>query len=312
MFVFNFVVNVLQIIIAFGALVSGIETDDIDHRKRGAGKTTGVNTIPTGAQKPEHTYSIYSQNPNTQSNLASHIYQSQVPNSFYPNQASSQYYAPSTGTNEGVIAHSIPQPTNIATPQGTQFLPLNFVPSPGYQAKYQTPSSKSANGHIQLVVLQPSAGLSSSNYHFPQSVYSPTTNQLNAHANSLLTSIAPHGHFNFPTNYQPLSIASPYLGHASTVLLPQLNAPFYSNPIYPTSGQNLYYPTNSQPKHNYPQSPQALITREYNKSQGSVSQSVSKDENDISAQSSDLVQSDTIPSYKSPYTSGRSASYTKH
>ncbi|XP_013136191.1 PREDICTED: uncharacterized protein LOC106101494 [Papilio polytes] len=289
----------LLIVVAFATLVCSIETDDIEHKKRGAGKTTGVNTIPTGIQKPDYTYAIYTQNPNIQSST-SQSYQAQVPNSFYPNQANSQYYSP-VSSNEGTHSNS---PQANPPHQGTsQFVPLNFIPNPGYQAKYQIVPTKSANG-IQLALVQPSSGYSPQNLHASQpAVYPQPANQVNPHNNQLVSSVFPHGHFNFP-NYQ-LSLGSPYLSQAPTILLPQLNHPFYNNLLYSSPGQNIYYPTNSQTKYN--QNSPTSTTNEYDKLQGPVSQSNSKESNDIAAQHSE----NSISGYKNAYTSGRSQTYTK-
>ncbi|XP_068631957.1 uncharacterized protein [Battus philenor] len=292
----------LFVFFAVITLVCSIETDDIEHRKRGAGKTTGVNTIPTGIQKPEYTYTnIYSQSPNTQSSLSSQNYHTPLANSFYPSQASSQYYSPSSAT-DGTHSSSPQQQTN------SQFVPLNFVPSPGYQTKYQIVSSKTGNGNIQLALLQSSPGFATSNIHVPQTLYSQQANQVNANTNPVLTSVSPHGHFNFPANYHSLSLASPYFGHAPTVLLPQYNSPFYNNLLYPTPNQNFFY--QSQPKYNYSQS-QSSTSNEHEKLQGSPSQSSSKDDNEIAAQNTEILHSDPISGYKNAYTSSRSSTYAK-
>ncbi|KPI92622.1 hypothetical protein RR46_13843 [Papilio xuthus] len=297
----------LLIVVAFATLVCSIETDDIEHKKRGAGKSTGVNTIPTGIQKPDYTYTIYTQNPNTQSShsTSSQSYQTQIPNSFYPNQANSQYYS-SVSSNEGT--HSNPPQTNAQHQGSAQFVPLNFIPNPGYQAKYQIVPAKSANG-IQLALVQSSSGYSPQNLHVSQpAVYPQPTNQVNSHNNQLVNSVFPHGHFNFP-NYQPL-IGSPYLSQTPTILVPQINHPFYNNLLYSSPGQNIYYPTNVQPKYSYTQNSPSSNTNDYEKLQGPVSQSNSKESNDISAQNSEVIHGDSISGYKNGYT-GRSQTYTK-
>ncbi|XP_014369923.2 uncharacterized protein LOC106719945 [Papilio machaon] len=284
----------LLIVVAFATLVRSIETDDIEHKKRGAGKTTGVNTIPTGIQKPDYTYTIYNQNPNTQSSSSSQSYHSQVPNSFYPNQANSQYYS-SVTSNEGTHSHQ----ANAPQQGSAQFVPLNFIPNPGYQAKYQIVPTKSANG-IQLALVQSSSGYSPQNLHVSQP----------AHNNQLVSSVFPNVHLNFP-NYQPLSLGSPYLSQTPTILLPQLNHPFYNNFLYSSPGHNIYYPTNAQPKYSYTQNSPTSNSNDYEKLQGSISQSNSKESNDITAQNSEAIHGDSISGYKNAYTSGRSQTYTK-
>ncbi|CAG4996746.1 unnamed protein product [Parnassius apollo] len=292
----------ILVFVAFATLVQCSGTDEIT--KRGIDKATGVNTIPTGIQKPEYTYSAYSQNSNGQSSLPSQNYQTQIPNSFYPSHAN-QYYSSSSPTNDGTTINSHQNQVNV--PSQLSSSQFNFVPSSGYQAKYQSVPSKSSNSNIHLAFLQPSSGLSTSHLSFPHAVYSQPTH-ITSYGNPLLNSVLPHGNFNFATNYQPLSFGSPYLGYP-TVLFPQLSSPLYNNHLHSTPGQGIYYSTNTQPKYTYSQSIQSSTSNDYDKLQGSTLQSSPKD-NDISAQSSELIHNDSVPGYKGGYTS-RSSTYTK-
>ncbi|XP_045512022.1 uncharacterized protein LOC123706705 [Pieris brassicae] len=122
------------ICIAFTALVLANEVEDAEQKKRGASKANVLNAIPTGAQKPEYTYSIYPQNPQP-------AYQNPVSNTFYPNQPS-QYYSNSEAS----------QSHQATVPQTSQFVPINFVPNGGYQQKYVV-QQKPAHG----VFYQPQA-----------------------------------------------------------------------------------------------------------------------------------------------------------
>ncbi|CAK1582883.1 unnamed protein product [Parnassius mnemosyne] len=292
----------LSVFVTFATLVQCSGTDEIT--KRGVSKATGVNTIPTGIQKPEYSYNDYSQNSNGQSSTSNQNYQNQIPNSFYPSQAS-QYYSSSSPTNDGTSTNSHQIQFNVPSQQSSS--QFNFVPSSGYQTKYQTLPSKSSNSNIQLAFLQPSSGLSTSHLSFPHAVYSQPAH-ITSHGNPLVNSVLPHGNFNFATNYQPLSFVSPYLGYP-TMLIPQFGSPLYNNHLHSTPSQGFYYSTNTQPKYTYSQSSQSSTSNDYDKLQGSSLQSSPKD-NDILPQNSELIQNDSISGYKGAYTS-RSSTYTK-
>ncbi|XP_021195282.3 uncharacterized protein LOC110379803 [Helicoverpa armigera] len=301
----------LLIFIAFAALVSCTEVDDNEQKKRNAGKGTSINAIPTGAQKQDYTYSIYTQNPSSQSSsTGGSSYQSQPPNSFYPSQASSQYYtSQNTQTDTPSSSYSTQQQPqiNLLPPQTTsQFVPLNFVPNPGYQSKYQIVPSKST-GNIQLAFVQQPASYSTQPIvpYGPQ-LFSPNpTSQISPHQNPLINSL-PQGHFNVP-NYQPLSLGGSYLAQPSTMLLfAQPNPSPYNNLLYQNPVQSFYnyYPTNSQSKYNVQYVPQGSSS-EYEKLQGPISQSVPKEDNDITHNSEYSSPSDSSSSYKSAYSASR-------
>ncbi|XP_072934039.1 uncharacterized protein [Epargyreus clarus] len=302
----------ILIILVCVTLVYASEAEESEQKKRGATKTTALNAIPTGAQKPDYTYNIYSQNPST-SSPSSQSYQAQVPNSFYPNQAS-QYYLSGNQHTENVATHAPHQQINYVTPQPTsQFVPLNFIPNPGYQTKYQLPPPKS-NGNIQLAIIQqPSHFPSSPFLQYPQSLFSSTpTNQV-GHPNPLINSVSPQGHFNYPQSYQPLSLGNPYLSHPSAmVVVPQASPPLYNNLLYPSSAQSFYnyYPSNSQAKYSYYGATPASQS-EYDKGQSSVSQSGQKEENDLSIQNAEYITPADATSYKSAYSGSRPTSYNK-
>lgn len=300
-----------QVIIAFAALVCGNEGEDSEQKKRGAGKTS-LNTIPTGAQKQDYTYSIYAQNPSPQSS-GSASYQPQVSNSFYPSQANSQYYSAPVPQNE----QSYGQPQiNLLPPQSSsQFVPINFLPSPGYQSKYQFVPSKQ-NGNIQLALLQQSPNFpSQSLVQYPQSLFAPPpTSSIGPHQN-LYNPIAPQGQYNVGPNL-PLQFGNSYLGQPSTMLLlAQPNPSLYNNVLYQNQYsnplQNLYnyLPQNSQTRYGQQVS---YSTQPAPDSQVSLAQSLPKEDNDISTHSSDYTSapSDTSSSYKTAYASSRS-SYAK-
>ncbi|XP_063828504.1 uncharacterized protein LOC135077902 [Ostrinia nubilalis] len=288
--------------IVFAALVCASESEEGDQKKRGAGKPTSLNAIPTGAQKPEYTYNIYSSQP---SQGQSTTYQSQVPNSFYPSQ-NSQYYSPNTQTEQSPYQ----QPQNYLIPPTTssQFVPLNFIPNPGYQTKYQLVPSKTANGNLQLILQQPQ-GYQQQVLQYPQTLLSPSPGQFQHQG--LLNHI-PQGHYNVAPNYQPLQLGNSYFGQPSMLLLAQPNP--YNNLIYPNSGQGLYnYYPNSQTKYassypsSYSSSPQ---TSEYEKSQPPAQQSLAKEDNEIGIHNNEYSSpSDT--SYKNAYATSRSSSYSK-
>lgn len=297
--------------VAFAALVCANEVEDGEQKKRGAGKASSLNSIPTGAQKPEYTYQVYTQNPNSQASPSS--YQAQVPNSFYPSQSSNQYYTIPNQPGEVSSGYS-PQPqiSLIPPPTPSQFLPINFVPNAGYQSKYQIIPSKSSNGNLQLLIQPPQSYQSSPFLQYPQSYFSPNPgNQINSQQGQF--QLSPQGQYHVAPQYQ-LPLSQPYLGQPSTMLLlAQPNS--YNNLLYP--GQNPaqsfynYYPSSAQQKYNlsYGSSPPPSV--EYEKVQGPVSQSLPKEDNDIVSQGSDFVPSDSNASYKTAYATGRSGTYSK-
>ncbi|KAJ8719525.1 hypothetical protein PYW08_011700 [Mythimna loreyi] len=302
----------LLIVVTFTALVSCTEVEDVEQKKRNAGKGTSINSIPTGAQKQDYTYSIYTQNPNSQSGSTSpSSYQSQVPNSFYPSQGSSQYYSsPSTQSEPSSSSYGSqqqqPQISLLPPPTTSQFVPLNFVPNPGYQSKYQIVPSK-ANGNIQVAFLQqpPSYSTQPIVPYAPQ-LFSPNpTTHISPHQNTY--NQIPQGHYNVPS-YQPLPLGGSYLGQPSTMLLfAQPNPSPYNNLLYQNPVQSFYnyYPTNSQSKYNVQYVPQGS-TSEYEKLQGPVSQSVPKEDNDV-VHGSEYTgpPSESSSSYKSAYSASR-------
>jgi hypothetical protein len=268
--------NVLfQVVIAFVALVCTSEVEDVEQKKRGAGKTTSLNAIPSGAQKTDYSYNLY---PSSQSNQGV-VYQSQVPNSFYPSQ-NSQYYTPSNIQPEQQ-SYSQQPPINLIPPTTpSQFVPLNFIPNPGYQAKYQ--------------ILQYPQGLLQQN---PTNQFQPQQNLLSL----------PQGQFNVAPYQLPLG--NSYLGQPSPMfLVPQANPSLYNNLIYPNPLQNVYnyYPSNSQAKYGAYATPSPQ-TVEYDKA---PQQAISKEDNDIGTHTADYI-SGSDSSYKNAYASSRSSSYTK-
>ncbi|XP_026730657.1 drebrin-like protein [Trichoplusia ni] len=303
----------LLIFVAFAALVCCNEVEDVEQKKRGAGKGTSLNAIPTGAQKQDYTYSIYNQNPSQQTS-SSPQYQSQVHSSFYPSQASSQYYSsPSTqGDSSSSYApqqqqqQQPPQINLLPPPTTSQFVPLNFVPNPGYQSKYQLVPSKST-GNIQLAFLQQPTYPTQPIVPYAPQLFAPSqANQVNSHQSPY--NPLPQGHFNVAPNYQPLSLGGSYLNHPSTMLLfAHPNPGPYNNLLYQNPVQSFYnyYPTNSQSKYNV-QYVQQGSGQEYEKLQGPVSQSIPKEENDISHSSEYTAPSDSNSSYKNAYTASRS------
>ncbi|XP_075976875.1 uncharacterized protein LOC142977070 [Anticarsia gemmatalis] len=301
--------EILVLITCF-ALVCSTEVEDNEQKKRGAGKGTALNSIPSGAQKQDYTYSIYTSNPSSQSS-SNPSYQSQVSNSFYPSQGSSQYYSsPNTQqaeTSSSYAPQHQPQINLLPPPTTSQFVPLNFVPNPGYQTKYQLVPSKS-NGNIQLAIYpQPANYPSPPIVPYAPQLFSPNpTSQINPHQSYNIPQ--PQGHFNIAPNYQQLSLGGSYLGQPSTMLLfaqPHLNQP-YNNLVYPNPVQSFYnyYPSNSQSKYNVQYVPQGSST-EYEKIQSSASQSIPKEDNDIAHSSEYTSPSDSTSSYKSAYTASR-------
>lgn len=295
----------------------GSEVDDSEQKKRGAGKTTSLNAIPTGAQKQEYTYSIYPQSPNSQSGSLSTTYQTQIPNSFYPTQGSNQYYStPNSAPDTNSAYPAQPQINLIPPPSSSQFVPLNFVPNPGYQTKYQILPTKSQNGNIQIALIpQQQAYQAPSFLQYPQ-LYPQPTQQINPQQSPLISSIHSQGQYNAAPNYQ-LPLGNPYLGNpylgqpSSMLLLAQPNPSLYNNFLYQNPLQNLYnyYPTNTQTK--YALYGQTQPSTEYEK--GPVSQTIPKEDNEIvsSSHNTEYITPSENANYKNAYTSARSASYSK-
>ena len=292
----------LLIIIAFVSLVCSSEIDEIEPKKRDAGKGTSLNTIQGGGQKQEYTYSIY-HNSNPQTSSPNHSYQNQVPNSFYPSQTASQYYT-SNPTSDSASTYTRQSQGNQVTPHSSaQFVPINFVPNPGYQSKYNAVQPKSV-GNVQYAVVQPSALPTQQISPYPQlphTLFSPNP--------------ASPGHpqvFGPPfvaPNYQQI-LPGPYLAHPSSLtLLAQPHPSVYSNLLYQNPAQGLYnnyYPSNSQPK--YGVTYESSSQQDYEKLPGPVS--FTKEENDVGTQNVDYTaQSDVNSNYKNPYTNRHS--YTK-
>lgn len=248
------------------------EIEDGEQKKRGAGKANALNAIPTGSQKPEYTYNIYSQNSSPQSGLSQN-YQTPVSN-FYPSQSSSQYYT-SSNTADTPTSHSS-QPSHGSQ---SQFIPINFVPNPGYQAKYQFVSPKAA-GNVFSVVQPPSIHPTQM-LQYTNPFYSSNSNNY-VSSGSLLGPLG-HGPFSFASNYQPLSLGGSFIGQPSAmVVLPQPHNPIYSNFVYPNTASNFYNYYPSQSKYAYSPGPVQSVpaqAHEYEKVQTSISQSISKEEN---------------------------------
>ncbi|XP_004928220.1 RNA-binding protein EWS [Bombyx mori] len=294
----------LLIIITFAALVCSSEIEDGEHKKRGV-KGTALNSVSTSAQKPDYTYSIYTQNPSTQSATSSQAYQNQVPNSYYPSQGSSQYYT--SGNSQADTSQTYPAQSQVnATPQqGTShYLPINYVPSPGYLSRYQVAPSKTPSNAQVAFVPQPNHYPQQQIFAFPQiphSYFSPNTaNQVHPHHNAFVSQIPQF-------NYQPLSLGSLF-GHPSgTVVLGQSSQPAHNNLLYPNPVQNYFTPASqsnqySQSKYSSYGSP---VQSEYDKVQGALAQT--KEENEIVTQNTEYAgTSDPNSSYKNSY-SGRSA-----
>ncbi|XP_047998143.1 leucine-rich repeat extensin-like protein 5 [Leguminivora glycinivorella] len=294
--------------VAFAALVCANEVEDSEQKKRGAGKGTSLNSIPTGAQKPEYTYQVYSQTP---SSLGS-SYQTQAPNSFYPSQASSQYYSVPSQQEVSPGYSSQPQINLIPPPATSPFLPINFVPNPGYQSKYQIIPSKTANGNIQLLI-QPSSNYQSSPFlQYPQSLFSP--NPANHQYSQQQLQLPSQQQFNVASPYQQLPLGQPYLGQPSPMFLLAPPNP-YNNLLYPGPNPSQsfynYYPSNAQQKYNLSYGSSSQPSVEYEKAQGPVSSSLPKEDNDIGSHGSDYVPSDSSTSYKTAYATSRSGSYSK-
>lgn len=302
-----------QVILAFAALAVGTEVDDNELKKRGAGKTS-LNTIPTGAQKQDYTYSIYSQNPNSQSS-PSISYQPQVSNSFYPSQANSQYYTAPVQQNEQP-AYAQPQINLLPPPTSSQFVPINFASNPGYQSKYQIVPSKQ-NGNIQLAfVQQPSTYPSQSLVQYPHSLFAqPPTTPIGSQQ-SFYGSLPPQGQYNVGANL-PLQLSNSYLGQPSMVLLAQPNPSLYNSFVYPNQYSNPvqslynYSPQNAQTRYGQT-NPATYSTSPSSDGQASLTQGLPKEDNDISTHTSDYTSapSESNSSYKTAYASSHS-SYSK-
>ncbi|VVD05055.1 unnamed protein product [Leptidea sinapis] len=252
----------LFILILSVAIVFASESEDVEQKKRGAGKPNVLNSIPTGAQKTDYSYNFYSQNPITQNSGQNY----QVPNSFYPNQAN-QFYT----SNSQDSSHANPS-TATNAPQVPQYIPINFVPNSVYQPKYQIVPSKS-NGNIQLL-LQPSPFPSSQIY--PQMVISPNAN---VGQNPV---VMPQNQFNFP-HYQLPAFGHPFISQPSMFLYPHMSPQFLNNPGYSVQPQSVYYPVNQQGKQQ--QTYTSTNSNEYDKTQSQTS--AAKEENDISNQNAD-------------------------
>ncbi|XP_034832929.1 uncharacterized protein [Maniola hyperantus] len=288
------------IIAAFVALALASEEDN-EQKKRGAGKANTLNAIPTGAQKPDYTYSIYGQSPSAQSS-PSQPYQSQVPNSFYPNQIASQYYTSSNNPDQST-SNALHTQVNsninsqIAQPSQSHFVPINFIPNPGYQLKYQIQSPK-PSGNLQFAFIQQPSMQPSSLIQYPHSFFSPSHTNHVAPQSAIFGS---PGHFSFAPALQPLSLGGSFLGQPSMVVLPQTHTGLYNNLVYPNPSQSFYnyYPSTSQAKYSYASGPP--ITQSTDQAQSSIPQSVTKEDNIIS-QSSEYSPSDTSSGFKNSYT----------
>ncbi|CAB3244453.1 unnamed protein product [Arctia plantaginis] len=297
------------IFVAFSAIVCCTEVEDSEQKKRGVGKGTSLNSLTSGAQKQDYTYSIYSSNPSSQSSSSS-SYQPQAPSSFYPSQTANQYYSsPNTQFDTPSYSQQQQPQLNLSPPSTTsQFAPLNFVPNPGYQAKYQIIPSKS-NGNIQLAIYQQPG-----NYPVQQVVpYSPqlfssNPSQVNSHQGYNIPQ--PHGQFNVAPNYHQVPLGGSYLGQPSAMLLfaqPNLNQ-LYNNLVYPNPVQSFYnyYPSNTQSKYNVQYVPQGS-SAEYEKLQGPVGQNIPREENDITHNNEYTLTSDSSSSYKNAYSASRNS-----
>lgn len=296
-------------LIAIAALVSSTEVDDIDQKKRGVAKGTSLNTIPTGAQKQDYTYSIYAQNPSPQS--SSNPSYVQASNSFYPSQ-SNQYYTSNTPADPSVY-HPQPQINLVPQSSSSPFVPINFVPNPGYQSKYQIIPSK-PGGNIQFALIpQPSNNAQQFNAQsfapysqIPQSLFAPTPGNPISPNQNPFSSFSPQGQFNVAPNL-PFSLGNNYLGQPSTMLLLAQPNPSPYNNIFQNPAQSVYnfpssYPTNSQNRYGVPYSGASDVQ---------IQSSLTKEENDLSAQTSEYTApSESSTNYKTAYASSRS-SYSK-
>ncbi|XP_041981612.1 uncharacterized protein LOC121735010 [Aricia agestis] len=268
------------------------ELEDIEQKKRGAGKANPLNSIPTGAQKPDYSYNLYSQSQSAQS--PSQSYQAPAQNSFYPSQDNSYYNSNSGETSNPTQSQISTQSTH------SQFVPINFVPNPGYQTKYQLVPAK-PGGNIQLAIV-PSPYQTPPIVQYPQGLFA---NPGHGQSPPILP-IGTPGHYAFNPNIPGLSLGGPF-SQPSMILLPQSNPSLYNNLLYPNPSQSFYnyYPSNSQAKYSYTS---GVSPSEYDK--GSV-QNVQKDESDVNAQNSEYISpSDASSAYKSNYS--RRSAFTKY
>lgn len=290
-----------QIFVALSALTFASEIEDNEQNKRGAGKANVLNAIPTGAQKTDYSYNIYSQTSSPQ-NLGQN-YQSQVPNSFYPSQTPSQYFtsnSPEASVSNALHTHASPQTTQ------SQFVPINFIPNPGYQSKYQVIPQKP---NVQLAILQQPPISQTPMLQYPHTFYSP--NPANHFGQSPLFGLG-QGHFSFGPSIHPLPFSGHILSQQPTmVVLPQSNPSLYNNLVYPHPTQSFYnyYPLPSQAKYSYASG--VTPSNEYEKLQTSVQESILKEDNRVNVQSADYItSSDSNSGYKNTYNSRNT--YTKN
>ncbi|CAG9583134.1 unnamed protein product [Danaus chrysippus] len=264
------------ILLTLCAIVLASDGEDNEQKKRGASKTSGLNAIPTGSQKPDYTYNLYSQTSGPSS--PSQTYQ---PSSFYPNQAPSQYFTPS---NNDLPASNPSNNQALNQQTHSQFVPINLTPNNGYQSKYQFVPQRLV-GNVQLAIMQQPT-LQPSILQYPHSFFSNPTNHLTP-------GLLGQGHLSFGPSFQTLP-AGHIISQPSMIVLPQPHAPLYNNLVYPNPAQYLYNynPALSQPKFGY----------------SSFSPSTS---NDAQSVSKGLVKDDSGTSQNSEYLSPDSNSY-KH
>ncbi|XP_047508295.1 uncharacterized protein LOC125051782 [Pieris napi] len=264
------------ICIAFAALVLANEVEDAEQKKRGAGKANVLNSIPTGAQKPEYTYSIYPQNPQP-------AYQNQASNTFYPNQPS-QYYTNSEAS----------QPHQATVPQTSQFVPINFVPNGGYQQKYIVQQKP---GNI-VTVLQPTPYPAQPILQYPQAMLANPSNHISPHA-PIFNS--PHGHFNFP-QYPLPSFGNPFLGHPSMLVFPQIGQ--YNNLGLTSPSHGVFYQPQAKP--NYSTQPATGGSPNEYEKLNSHQSAAPKEDSDVQT---DYIASDSNNVFKNSYNTRNT--YTK-
>lgn len=297
-------------------LVSSNDIEDVEQKKRGVAKTTTLNAIPSGAQKPDYTYSIYTQNPNSQASPNPTYSQSQVPNSFYPSQpaVANQFYSPPNSHDQSQIYPPQSQ-LNLIPPPSSQFLPLNLLQNQGYQTKFQIIPSKTQNGNIQLAIIPQQPSLVQPNFlSLQQSYFSPQPNQINPQQNQ----IPSQGNYQFGSNFQQFPFSQPYAGHPSTMLLYAQPNPYSNNYLLPNPSQQLYnyYQSNPQNKYLYSGAEQTNVPPQaavYEKYQNAItSQPASKDDNEINIHGTDYINpAESATNYKSSYTTGRGSSYKR-
>ncbi|XP_045451899.1 uncharacterized protein LOC123660924 [Melitaea cinxia] len=290
----------LSIFVAFAALTLASEIEENEQKKRGAGKANVLNAIPTGAQKTDYPYSVYSQTSSPQNPGQS--YQSQVPNSFYPSQSPSQYFTsnnPEIPVSNGLPTHASPQTTQ------SQFVPINFIPNPGYQSKYQVIPQKP---NVQVAILQQPSISHTPMLQYPHTFYSPSP--VNHIGQSPVFGLG-QSHFSFGPSIHPLPFSGHILSQQPTmVVLPQSNPSLYNNLVYPNPTQSFYnyYPLHSQAKYSYTSG--APQSNEYEKLQTSVQESFLKEDR-VNVQSPDYVTtSDSNSAYKNTYNNRNT--YTKN